>query len=264
MGIVIAVLGAKVADAHKKAVNTSSEISAGVVMKLFAPAEQKNDEDNFESSIPLSGLDPAERGTRRHLWICFHELLLIVFLLVLFGLLERGDPGVYEEGYCVRSHLLFTTITATTVGYGSAAPETTKGRFVASIFIPLIVAATGHWIGVVASCVIDIRQNRLRKQPEIQQLSLNLLDAMDSDDDGRVTLAEFLEFMLIAMNKVDKELLQDLRAHFARLDTNDRGFLSKDALIFSARQRLHTTTRKLDLARYKQELLNKSGHSSDI
>jgi Ca2+-binding EF-hand superfamily protein len=46
---------------------------------------------------------------------------------------------------------------------------------------------------------------------------------MDLNGDGKVAWFEFLEFMLVAMKKVDPELLDELRAYFDRLDVDNNG-----------------------------------------
>jgi hypothetical protein len=73
--------------------------------------------------------------------------------------------------------------------------------------------------------------------------------------DGKVAWFEFLEFMLVAMKKVDPELLDELRDYFDRLDVSNTGELSKDTLIEMARRKMKSPRRKLELYEYKQHLL---------
>eukprot|EP00957_Ditylum_brightwellii_P164738 12542624-Ditylum_brightwellii.AAC.1 len=51
-----------------------------------------------------------------------------------------------------------------------------------------------------------------------QELTLSDLKAMDADGDGDVDMAEFLSFMLVAMQKVDKESVDEIKALFNKLD----------------------------------------------
>jgi hypothetical protein len=150
------------------------------------------------------------------------------------------------------------TVCATTVGYGDFAPQTQKGRLLAIFFIPVAVGSMGHWLSVVASSIIARRQSSFQRRLQLQELSQNDLDIMDADGDGHVSRAEFLEFMLVAMNKVDKEFIDEMRCHFARLDTDNTGFLSRDNLIANAKRKLQNPHHKLQLANYKQQLLQQA------
>jgi Ca2+-binding EF-hand superfamily protein len=116
----------------------------------------------------------------------------------------------------------------------------------------------GHWLSVVASSIIASRQSSFHRRLQMQELSQSDLDIMDEDGDGNVSRAEFLEFMLVAMNKVDKEFIDDMRGHFERLDADNTGFLSRDDLIASAKRKLQNPHRKLELSHYKQQLLQQA------
>jgi hypothetical protein len=60
------------------------------------------------------------------------------------------------------------------------------------------------------------------------------------------------------MDKVDRSLLDELRDQFASLDTDGTGVLSRGDLIAMARKKLRCPTRKLELSRYKHELLDQA------
>lgn len=61
--------------------------------------------------------------------------------------------------------------------------------------------------------------------------------------------------MLIAMNKVDKDFIDEVRRSFARLDVDDTGTLSKGDLVAAARSKLQSNAKKLELAAYRETLL---------
>lgn len=82
--------------------------------------------------------------------------------------------------------------------------------------------------------------------------------------DGKVSWFEFLEFMLVAMKKVDPDLLDELRAYFDRLDVSNTGELSRDTLIELARRKRTSPRRKLELYAYKQHLLNASRQTKTV
>jgi Ca2+-binding EF-hand superfamily protein len=145
-----------------------------------------------------------------------------------------------------------------TIGYGDFAPQTQVGRLLAIFFIPLAVGTMGHWLSVVASSIIANRQSRFHRRLQMKELTLSDLEIMDDDGDGNVSRAEFLEFMLVAMNKVDKECIDEMRVHFERLDADNKGVLSRNDLIARAKRKLQSPHRKLELSRYKQQLLQQA------
>lgn len=67
----------------------------------------------------------------------------------------------------------------------------------AIIFIPLSVGAMGHFLGSVASVIMDSRRSSFQQQMDQQELSMQDLEIMDEDGDGQVTRAEFLEVSLV-------------------------------------------------------------------
>jgi Ca2+-binding EF-hand superfamily protein len=115
-----------------------------------------------------------------------------------------------------------------------------------------------HFLSSVAEAIMDRRFQSVRVQLASRELSAEDLEIMDTDGDGKVSRAEFLEFMLVAMNIVDKEFIDELRQHFGRLDVDGTGILSKEDLVHVARGKLQRIQRKLQLASYKQELLAKA------
>jgi hypothetical protein len=165
----------------------------------------------------------------------------------------------FQSDWDAASTFYYFVITAATVGFGDLAPQTQSERLLAVPFILLAVGVMGHWLGVAAKAIIDRRQQEFRKRFKSRDLTLNDLLVMDDNGDGKVTLAEYLAFMLVAMNKVDQELMNDLTAQFNRLDVDGTGCLEKEDLIIVAKRKLRTSSRKLQLGKYKQELLEKSG-----
>ena len=102
--------------------------------------------------------------------------------------------------------------------------------------------------------IIQQRQEKFRTVFTHRELTLRDLEIMDTDGDGQVTMADFFEFMLVAMDRVDPKLMKDLRTAFNKLDLDGTGVLDKNDLIELARKRLRTTQSKLKLAEYKKKL----------
>lgn len=201
------------------------------------------------AATTISSQSSASNFLSRLVW----EFGMVLCVLTVFGIAVAHDPNI---GFMDVPY--FLVITSTTCGFGDIAPVSPIGRLATALFIPIAVGAMGHWLTMVASFIIDQRQSRYRRNlVERHELTAEDLEVMDEDGDGRVDRAEFLEFMLVAMNKVDKDLIEELRLHFSSLDSDGTGVLSKGDLIANARRKLHDPVHKLELAQYKAQLLEK-------
>jgi potassium channel subfamily K len=268
LGVALGVIGNSVIEAQSAALEEARKLSRQRALSLFKPPSdeeaataERNSSSNNVAEEEEGSLQLASTGVSlQHIGL---EFVAVIALSLLFATLLSHDPGISSSGW---RHLgdaaYFGVISATTVGYGDLAPASQRGRLLATIFIPITVAAMGHWLSLVAGYIIDSRQSRFREQMANKELTLEDLDVMDEDGDGQVTQVEFLEFMLTAMNKVDQETLQNLRAYFRRLDTDGTGTLSKEDLIAAARRKLKMTKQKLELSSYKRSLLKTASEAS--
>ena len=126
---------------------------------------------------------------------------------------------------------------ATTVGFGDFTPDTQYARALAILFTPCAVLTMGRCIQYVANFIINRRRfqtmesffgvtsnagnnnnHQHHQSAPRHQLTWQDLQAMDRNGDGHVSWADFLEFMLLAMNQVDANMIQELRKQFDRLD----------------------------------------------
>jgi Ca2+-binding EF-hand superfamily protein len=138
-------------------------------------------------------------------------------------------------------------------------PVTDTGKVIAIFFIPLSVGLMGNWLGTVANWIMEARsRNYFRKTMAQQELTQRDLDIMDDNGDGFVTRAEYLEFMLIAMNKIDRNLIMELRRRFDILDADGTGDLSREDLIEAARRKMKSPSHKLGLSIYKKRLVDQA------
>jgi hypothetical protein len=64
-----------------------------------------------------------------------------------------------------------------------------------------------------------------------QSLTLSDLERLDPDRNGEVDRADFLSYMLIALQKVEEEDIELLNGLFNRLDSNKDGVLNKDDIV---------------------------------
>ena len=122
-------------------------------------------------------------------------------------------------------------------------------------------------LGIIAQSIMERRSAQFRAMyytKRHKELTSRDLMAMDVNGDGKVSRAEFLEFMLLAMKKVDTDLIQELQEYFDRLDVLGSGELSKDDLIALARRKLASPERKKELADYKRRLMEKAESQRQI
>lgn len=208
---------------------------------------------NFKGGASLSGAAKWEAQERyKRKW----RIRRIIFLIV--SMIGLACTVGYMSGWAILDTFYYLIITGCTIGYGDFFPTTETERLIGIFFIPIAVLVMGHGLGYIANSLIEIHSSRFLERYESRELSQEDLDAMDVNGDGVVTRAEFLEFMLVAMNKIDWDLVNELQEYFNRLDAAGTGELSRDDLVAAARRKLKHPRRKLALAAYKQRLLGQA------
>jgi Ion channel/EF hand len=216
-----------------------STIEEGKRRTMFDDIDDSDDEDPHFIRHHHTGANCWEH---RFSCLCSGTILRVAALFVfLVGTLYL--LSIFED-WDVTTTVYYGIITASTVGYGDFSPKTDEGRFVAILFIPAAVCVMGYCLDLVSTTIIEYRRKHstnylLGNRP----FTLEDIRNWDGDGDGEVTRLEFLEFMLVAMGQVDKGLLDDLKAHFNRLDVNGSGTINKEDLAIIAKQRLHSRTK---------------------
>lgn len=180
----------------------------------------------------------------------FPLLLAVVVLACVLGEIE---------GWPITSSLYFCVIASTTTGYGDYVPTTNWTKLYCILFVPFAVAVFANTLGRIAGIYIR-RKNRMAER-KFMRRSITLCDlrAMDANDDGMVSMEEFLTFMLVALQKVDRELLEELRAVFISLDRNGNGMLEKDDLIAHSKM----GSREWDLSEEEAEAEEEENNDHD-
>jgi hypothetical protein len=82
-------------------------------------------------------------------------------------------------------------------------------------------------------------------------LTIEDLDALDTDGDGEVSEMEYIKFMLVAMKKVDVKLFDDLHEQFRKMDVVGDGKITKNDLKIMAVRKMRKVHNKLALSAYK-------------
>ena len=291
LGIALGILGSNLIDAEEKAMSSAGELNKKEILRVFDTSTSSNlltTGNDQESKLQEEHNPTSQSNEGLHFFFKAAPLLGILFALAfiigresgwdtpqtMYYLIITGTPITFCVSYvgigCHWNIFFFClplfkinpndfrfqfATTATTVGYGDLAPTTPTAKLMSIFFIPLACGTMGQWLGVVANWIIEGRSARFRKQMGNRELTQRDLEIMDINGDGVVSRAEFLEFMLVAMNKIDQELVDELRDHFNKLDVDGTGELSRDDLVEAARRKLKQPVRKLELAAYKRRIL---------
>lgn len=178
-------------------------------------------------------------------------MVLMLYIPALIPLFLGACLIAHNEGWTWDETFYYMVTTCTTIGYGDVTPHSNSMKLFAILYIPLAVGAVGHFLGSIANLIIESRHKVFEKQFWQHEMTLEDLMTMDEDHDGVVTEAEFLTFMLLAMKKVDKELIDHIRDHFHELDVNRNGTLERADLETMARKNLRSARTKLRLREYK-------------
>lgn len=245
ISMALGVLGTYLLDAQEKAIERRREMSRYSVMSVF-------------EASPECNIEPADQEDKWwQIWDKYH-LYITSFLALAVLLTLATFIGLDENGWNVIDTVYYFVITASTIGLGDYTPQSQSSRLLAVFFAPLAVGAMGRWLSLVAKYIIDRHQQSAEKAFQSYELTMRDLEAMDDDGDGKVSRAEYLEFMLVAMGKVDEDLIARLRLQFERLDVAETGVIEKEDLLIVARRKMKSPKRKLELAEYKRQLMAKA------
>jgi len=152
-------------------------------------------------------------------------LLRLPILIALY--LGACIIGYFWEEWNPIEILYYFIVTSTTIGYGDLTPGAEYERVYAIFFILVSVGAMGYIIGEVGNLILERRRQLYYIYLKGRPLRLENILEMDADGDEEVSLLEYIEFMLKAMEKVDDELLQDIKEQFNKLDKTGDGCISR-------------------------------------
>lgn len=219
LGVFIAIFGAFISEAQTMA------------MKRFQVKQQNQMmETLFGQSTRIADLDKTgfwsdHVSLADDIWKVIRAESPLILLVGVMAMIL----GV-REGWDWTSTLYFCIMAATTTGYGDYTPTKQLDKLYCVILLPLAVAVFGEILGRIANIYIQRKQRVAQTKFLHQSLTLCDIRNMDSDEDGRVDLSEFMSFMLIALQKVDRRTIDELKTIFHALDSNGNGFLEEGDL----------------------------------
>lgn len=146
-------------------------------------------------------------------------------------LIARGRT---EKGLSVIDALYFTTVTASTVGYGDVTPQSWMGKLFAIVYIPIAVALMSKTVMSIALIPMEYRRLKLEAyvldQFGDQLTSADFVDLKSSVNIGPeepIRKNDFTLAMLLRLGRVGKYDITRIEQIFARLDKDKTGVLDK-------------------------------------
>ena len=157
-------------------------------------------------------------------------LLFKMLGVILFGLVFMVPTMMEDgatEGLSFIDSLYMCTMTAASVGYGDISPQNQAGRTFLSVWL------MGGYV-IVAQSIVKISDlNQRLSQRNAEQSVLNRdvgveLLGMDVDQDGGVDLYEFMTHMAVAMGKMRRHEIAEIKTRFEALDKTGDGMLTRE------------------------------------
>jgi len=152
--------------------------------------------------------------------------LIVLVLIILFGAIAVH----FIMGHSMIVSLYHATATVTTIGYGDV-DMTVKNVELSQWFhiFYCLVAATwaANLVGSFAEAYIQWDQGRKIQRAIDYGVTEKMLKMIDTDGDGVVSRGEFVAYMIIKLNKIDKECIQQVENMFDELDIDNSGTLDR-------------------------------------
>jgi potassium channel subfamily K len=224
LGVFIGIVGHSISQAQTRALKKfKKERQEEILETLFTEDErQRKESDELLREGLLydhvSLMDDIKR-------VVVAELPVILFVAaaaLVLGILE---------GWTLVSTIYFCIMSATTTGFGDYSPTTQIDKVYCIFFLPLAVAVFGEVLGRIAGVYIQRKVRRAEVKFLHRSVTRCDLSRMDANHDGMVDMEEFLTFMLVALQKVDRESIDDLKTIFRSLDKNSNGMIDQDDLV---------------------------------
>ena len=226
LGAAIGTIGSNLVDKENEMIQVAKAASQKRILGFWNSTTSEP-----ASVVPTDTMPPNIQEQEKQSWWkqtinSFVGKSVPAFVVLLVGGVWMG----HLEGWKLGDAIYYSFVTAGTIGYGDFSPITRPGRLWGVLFIPLAVAAAGEVLGNVASALLDRRQQKFYHSVMNRELNAQSLVDMDTDQNGKVSREEYVEFMLREMQYVDGEVFRELHAQFEKLDVDGGGYLDQDDL----------------------------------
>ena len=144
----------------------------------------------------------------------------------------------FAEDWPMLDALYWAVVTASSVGYGDLVPTSAGSRLFVSVYVLIACGGLAVSMSNFGSIIMAMEADHKAKQFVQRGVTEAMIREMDSDGSGGISRAEFLEYMLVAMGKLEQEDLDQVNFMFAQLDADGSGELDvEDVRAFQRNRR---------------------------
>mmetsp|Transcript_33933 Transcript_33933/g.74650 ORF Transcript_33933/g.74650 Transcript_33933/m.74650 type:complete len:422 (+) Transcript_33933:177-1442(+) len=228
----LGIIGQWLVEQQQEVYDMRRERAERRLVRIFSSVA-KSDETSVSSINADAGdIEVGCMSTLRDTLTIVRKVLPLVILVFSLATLIG-----WFEGWSFGASIYYGIITTTTIGYGDFSPSTPAMRLLAVFFIPASVAVIGQVLGMIAGSRLGREARIAEKKFLRREMAYSDLEAMDDNGDGKVEESEFLAFMLVAMSRVEKKTINEIRSLFRKLDADGSGTLDKEDLKLIARRK---------------------------
>ena len=221
LGIVLGILGDIIVEGQ----SLNRKARRRKLQQRFLGSMGRSNDSSPDSFTEFSGTKASLSSEIVSTFLLEAPVVLIVLALgVMIGL---------HEGWTMFESIYWTVVSSLTIGFGDFTPESPVMRLFCVFFLPFSVAVFGEVLSRIASVYMARKRSSTEQSFLHRTMTLNDLHILDKDGDGKVSRADFLEYMLVALQKVDQEDIDELHNAFERLDHNQSGVLTAEDLAAS-------------------------------
>mmetsp|Transcript_10383 Transcript_10383/g.20933 ORF Transcript_10383/g.20933 Transcript_10383/m.20933 type:complete len:326 (-) Transcript_10383:1818-2795(-) len=177
----------------------------------------------LSSSETRKNLRVHELGSSQSSSALLASILHYVMILALGGfvLARWQDLGLADTFY-------FVSISATTVGLGDIAPQSSLARSFAVLWVLLATVGLARVIGATTDFKLNQERDRVRQNLLRAPLTEDSIAEMDHDSDFKVSKHEFLAWFLVNEGKVTQAEVDEIMGRFEELDADGSGYLDSN------------------------------------